>query len=80
MCDDEKMKMYSTALTSNLRDTKNSEMPWFAHILGKLFKLWKNFVVFNPPTEEQKITEEHQITEDKIIRNVPKTYQAKDKK
>ena len=37
----------------------------------------ENVVVSNPPGEEQKIPEEYQITEDKITRNVPKTYQAK---
>ena len=46
-------------------------------IFVKLFKLSENVVIFNPPGEEQKIPEEYQITEDKIIRNVPKTYQAK---
>ena len=40
----------------------------------KLFKLSENFIVSNPPAEEQK------ITEDKIVQNVPKTYQAKAKK
>ena len=45
-------------------------MPWFAPILGKLFKLSENVVVSNPPAEEQKINEEFQITEDKIIRNL----------
>ena len=49
-------------------------------ILDKLFKLSENIVISNPPGEEQKIPEEYQITEDKIIRNVPKTYQAKAKK
>ena len=70
--DDEKMKKYSTALTRYLSATKNSEMPWFASILGKLFKLSENVVVSNSPSEEQKITEERQISEDKIICNVPK--------
>ena len=55
-------------------------MSWFAPIFGKLFKLSENLVISNPPGEEQKIPEEYQITEDKIIRNVPKTYQAKAKK
>ena len=55
-------------------------MPWFAPIFGKLFKLSENVVVSNPPGEEQQIPEEYQITEDKIIRNVPKTYHAKAKK
>ena len=75
--DDQKMKMYSTALTKHLNATKNNEMPWFAPILDKLFKLSENVVVSTG--EDQKIPEEYQITEDKIIRNVPKTYQAKAK-
>ena len=33
--DDQKMKMYSTALTRYLSATKNSEIPWFAPIFGK---------------------------------------------
>ena len=70
--DDQKMKMYSTALTRYLSATKNNDMPWFAPIFGKLFKLSENFVVSNPPGEEQKIPKEYRITEDKIIRNVPK--------
>ena len=37
--DDQKMKMYSTALTRYLSATKNNEMPWRAPIFGKLFKL-----------------------------------------
>ena len=40
----------------------------------------ENVIISNPPAEEQKITEEHKISEDKIIRNVPKTYQGKAKK
>ena len=55
-------------------------MPWLAPIFGKLFRLSANVVISNPLSEEQKIPEEYQITEDKIIRNVPKTYQAKAKK
>ena len=74
------MKMYSTALIRYLSATKNIEMPWFAPIFGTLFKLSENVVVSNPPGEKQKISEEYQITEDKIMRNVPRTYQAKAKK
>ena len=77
--DDQMMKMCLTTLTRYLCD-KNSEIPWFASILGKLFKPSENVVISNAPGEEQKIPEEYQITEDKIIRNVPKTYQAKAKK
>ena len=76
--DDKKMQMYSTALTRHLSATKNTEMPWFAPIFGKLFILSEN-VVSCPPGEEQKIHEEYQITENKIILNLPKTYQAKAK-
>ena len=48
----------------------------FLPIFGELFELIENVVISNPPGEEQKIAEKYQITEDKIIRNVPKTYQA----
>ena len=65
--DDEKMTMYSTALTRYLSAIKNNEMSWFALVFGKLFKLIENVVVSNPPGEEQKISEEYQISEDKII-------------
>ena len=51
--DDQKMKMYATALTRYLSATKNNEMQWFAPICGKLFKLSENDVVSNPPGEEQ---------------------------
>ena len=78
--DDEKITMYSTALTRYLSAPKNNEMSGFALIFGKLFKLIENVVVSNPPGEEQKISEEYQITEDKIVVNVPKEYQAKAKK
>ena len=36
--DDQKMKMYSTALNRYLSATKILEMPWFAPILGKLLR------------------------------------------
>ena len=77
---DEEIKMYSTALTRYLSATKENEMSWFAPIFGKMFILGENVVISNHPGEEQKIPEEYQITEDKIIRNVPKTYQAKARK
>ena len=35
--DDQKMTLYSTALTRYLSATKNNEMPWFSPIFGKLF-------------------------------------------
>ena len=78
--DDLKMEMYSTALTRLLSETKNNEMPWVKPIFGMLFKLSVNVVVSNPPGEEQQIPKEYKIAEDKIIRNVPKTYQTKAKK
>ena len=78
--DNVQMKMYSTALTRYFSATKHNEIPWYAPIFGKLFKLSENVVVSNPPGEEQKIPEEYKITEDKIIRNVSKTYQAEAKK
>ena len=52
----------------------------FCSDFRKTVKLSENVVISNPPGEEQKIPEEYQSTEDKIIRNVPKTYQAKAKK
>ena len=74
------MKMYSTTLTRYLSARKNNEIPWFAPIFGKLFKLSENVVNSNNPGKEEKIPKEYQITEEKIIRNVPKIYQAKAKK
>ena len=49
--EDQKMNMYSSALTRYLSATKNNEMPWFAPIFGKLFKLSENVVVSNLPGE-----------------------------
>ena len=37
--DDQKMKMYSTALNRYLSASKSLGMPWFAPVLGKLFKM-----------------------------------------
>ena len=43
---DEKIKMYLTASTRYLSATKNSILPWFAPVLGKLFKLSDNVIIF----------------------------------
>ena len=59
VCDEEKMKMYSTPLTRYFSATKNNEMSWFAPIFSKLFKVSENVVISNTPGEEQKISEEY---------------------
>ena len=43
--DDQKMKMYSTALNRYLCVAKSLEMPWFAAVLGKLFKMGETAVI-----------------------------------
>ena len=76
--DDQKMKMYSMALTRYLSAAKSLEMPWFAQVLGKLFKMGETVVITpRPSTEEQ---EEEKMTEEHITKNVPKPYQARAKK
>ena len=75
--DDETITVNSTALTRYMSVTKNNEMLWFPPVIGKPFKLSKNIVVFNLPAEEQKLTEDQKISEDKIVRNVPKESKVK---
>ena len=52
-------------------------MPWFAPVLGKLFKMGETAVITPPASVEEKEAEE--MTEDRII-NLPKAYQVRAKK
>ena len=76
--DDQKMKMYSAALNRYLSSAKSIGMPWFAPVLGKLFKMGETAIITPPPNVEEKETEK--MTEDRIVKNVPRTYQARAKK
>ena len=76
--DNQKMKMYSTALNRYLSGAKSLEMPWFAPVLGKLFKMSDTAVITPPAGVEEKAAEK--MTEDRIIKNVPKAYQVRAKK
>ena len=51
--DDQKMKMYSTALKRYLRAAKSLELPWFAPVLGKLCKMSETAVI-TPQTALKK--------------------------
>ena len=72
------MKMYSAALNRYLSAAKSIEMPWFALVLGKLFKMSETTVITLPPNAEEK--EAEKMTEDRIVKNVPRRYQARAKK
>ena len=76
--DDQKMKMYSAPLNRYLGTANSIEMPWFAPVLGKLFKMGETAVVTPPPDIEEK--EAEKMTDDRIVKNVPRTYQAIAKK
>ena len=52
--DDQKMKMYSTALNRYLSVDKSPEMPWFAPVLGKLFKMGETAVITSPAAVEKR--------------------------
>ena len=52
--DDQKMKMYSTALNRYLSAAKSLQMPWFAAVLGKLFKMGETAVITPPAGVEEK--------------------------
>ena len=53
-------------------------MPWFAPVLGKLFKMSETAVITPPAGVEEK--EAEKMTEDRIIKNiVPKAYQVRAK-
>ena len=57
---------------------KRLAMPWFAPVLGKLFKMGETAVITPPAGVEEK--EAEKMTEDRIIKNVPKAYQIRAKK
>ena len=78
MSDYQKMKIYSTVLNKYLSAAKSLEMPWFATVLVKLFKMGETAVTTPPPDIEEK--EAEKMTEDRIIKNVPKAYQVRAKK
>ena len=64
--DDQKIKMYCTALNRYLSAAKSLEMPWFASVLGKLFKMGETAVITPPVSVEEKEVEK--MTEDRIIK------------
>ena len=72
--DDQKLKMYSTGLNRYLSAVKSLEMPWFAPVLGKLFKMGETAVITTSAGVEEK--EAEKMSEDRIIINVPKAYQV----
>ena len=76
--DDQIMKRYSAALSRYLSAAKIIEILWFAPVLGKLFKMGETAVITPPPDVEEK--EAEKMTEDRIVKNVPSTYQARAKK
>ena len=43
------MKMYSMVLNKYLSAAKSLEMPWFAPVLGKLFKMGETAVITLQP-------------------------------
>ena len=53
-------------------------MPWFAPVLGKLFKMSETAVITSPTNVEEK--EAEKMTDDRIVKNVLRTYQARAKK
>ena len=54
--DDQKMRMYSAALNRYLSAAKSLEIPWFAPVLGKLFKVSETAVITPPAgVEERKL-------------------------
>ena len=69
--DDQKMKIYSTALNRYLSSAKSLEIPGFAPVLGKLFQMSETAVITPAAGVERK--EAEKMTEDPIIKNVPKT-------
>ena len=70
--------MYSTSLNRYLSAAKSLEMPWFAPVLEKLFKMGETAVI-NPPAGVEE-EEAEKMTEDRIIKNVPKAYEVRAKK
>ena len=76
--DDQKIKMYSAALNRYLSAAKGIEMLWFALVLGKLFKMDETAVITLPPNGEEKEVEK--MTDERIVKNEPRTYQVRAKK
>ena len=54
---------------------KVSKCPSFAPVLGKLFKMSETTVITPPPNVEEKKAEK--MTDDRIVKNVPRTYQVR---
>ena len=75
--DDHKMKMYSAALNRYFSAAKSIEMPWFAPVLGKLLKMGETAAITPPPKVEER--EAEKMTNDRIVKNMPRTYQARAK-
>ena len=50
-------------------------MPWIAPVLGKLVKMGETAVITTPAGVDVK--EAEKMTEDRIIKNVPKAYQVR---
>ena len=69
--------MYSAVLNRYLTAAKSIEMYCFAPVLGKLLKMGETAVITPPPNVEEKEAEE--MTDDRIVKNVPRTYQARAK-
>ena len=76
--DDQKIQMYSAAMNRYLGAAKSIEMPWFAPILGTLFKMGETAVITPPPDIEEK--EAEKMTDNRIVKYVPMTYQVRTKK
>ena len=51
------MKMYSAELNRYLSAAKSIEMPWFAPVLGTLFKMGETAVITPPPDVEENEAE-----------------------
>ena len=49
-------------------------MPWFAPVLGKIFKMSETAAITPLPDAEEK--EPVKMTEDRIVKSLPRTYQA----
>ena len=60
--DDQKLKMYSMALNRYLSAAKSLELPWFAPVLGKLFKMGETAVITPPAGVGEKEAEKMQKT------------------
>ena len=66
--DDQKLKIYSAALNWYLIAAKSIEMPCFAPVLGKLFKIGETAAII--PTLDAEEKEAKKITEYRIIKKV----------